>query len=980
MKLAQLKMVCRGENAGFACIQLCEKPALLTVHAHTKDTNLSCPARLVCLDELYGARACIDDAATGSWWVVIIPLLSVDCVVELNITRASQALSHETWSFVFGSHTSRYMSRLLTLRHPQAAALLRRTIHSAAFTHHQLNLIGIWNAAAQTSDSPDVPMRIWRFEARFTCDNSSAFEYFPMSCCVLSSTGEPIRARVITLEEQTAAVQDDSAVCVRRAVFSVALPHACMHAVVCARLNFKHVASLSCSDDTDRAHALQKASASSYEAFYTIFPAAAAARIAEADRFSRDCAHDPHYERWFDEHAATSEQCAMQTRRYEEARACMEHREDSNLHAVQPAPLAQPAQPAQSAQPVQTSFDDALAHMAISVVLPVFSTAYTLLARSINAMLAQSFPAWQLIVLDCTHMRTPNQQTDIARWLHSYTKADARIMYVRMKVEQLQKNQAVAGESLSDLGAVAAGVAQPTDDIHDAFCDHYAHHSSYLAYACSFIEKPYVYIMSEGAAPTPDALWHIAQTVAQHIAKGTPCDVVHVDEDELTPQGCTKPHVSYAASMIGLEGTNYFGHSLVLRTALLDELRAPCDVATMKRDSYDREYYRHIHKTPTHMRCLYGVELYGLALRALEYTRACVHISKILYHHVPCEWLEDEAARKEAFHMMDDWGLYVLQDHLTCMGVHGRAEHTSDLCCYRVRYDGAQTPVYTQGSTQSPQISIIIPTCDHVQLLKACVTSILQKTPPCSYELVLVENNSVQPETFAYYQELLRDTPCARVVTYTTQNHAFNYSALVNYGVSKARGHYLVILNNDTEVIAPMWLEELVGMLQRPQVGIVGAKLLYKDGLIQHAGMIANPNGDFSHINQNLPADNPGYLHSLDMPREYSMVTGALHAMRRSVFDELGGYDESLAVGFNDGDMCLRARHAGYWVVYNPFVELYHREFSSRSREVTDPVQQARYMQEKAYMLAKHPAFFAQPDEFVNAQVNGFSNYYQLQW
>lgn len=967
MKLAQLKMVCRGENAGFACIQLCEKPALLNVHAHTKDTNMPCPARLVCLDELYGVRACIDDAATGSWWVVIIPLLSVDCVVELSITRASQGLSSDTWSFVFGPHTSRYMSRLLTLRHPQAAALLRRTTRSAAYAHHQLNLIGIWNAALQTSDSPDVPVRIWRFEARFTCDNSPAFEYFPISCCVLSSTGEPIRARVITLEEQTAAVSDDSAVCVRRAVFSIALPHACMHAVVCARLNFKHVASLSC-DGADRARALQKASASTYEAFYTIFPAAAAARIAEAERFSRDCAHDPHYERWFDEHAATSEQCAMQTRRYEEACACMEQREESTTHADQPV------------QPAQTSFDDALAHMGISVVLPVFSASTTLLARSINAMIRQSFPAWQLIVLDCTHMRTPNQQTDIARWLHSYTKTDARIRYVRMKVEQSQKNQAVTGESLLDSAARAASTAQLTDDILDTSGDHYAQHSSYLAYACSFIEKPYVYIMSEGAAPTPDALWHIAQTVAQHIAKGTPCDVVHVDEDELSVQGCTKPHVSYAASMIGLEGTNYFGHSLVLRAAILDELRAPCDVATMKRDSYDREYYRHIHKTPTHMRCLYGVELYDLALRALEYTNACIHISKILYHHVPCERFEDEAARKEAFHMMDDWGLYVLQHHLRCMGVRARAEHTSDLCCYRVRYDGVQTPAYTQASTQPPQISIIIPTCDHVQLLKACVTSILQKTPPCSYELVLVENNSVQPETFAYYQELLRDTPCVRVVTYTTHNHTFNYSAIVNYGVSKARGQYLVILNNDTEVIAPMWLEELVGMLERPQVGIVGAKLLYKDGLIQHAGMIANPHGDFSHINQNLPADNPGYLHSLDMPREYSMVTGALHAMRRRVFDELGGYDESLAVGFNDGDMCLRARRAGYWVVYNPFVELYHREFSSRSREVTDPVQHARYMQEKAYMLAKHPAFFAQADEFVNAQLNGFSNYFQLQW
>ena len=175
-----------------------------------------------------------------------------------------------------------------------------------------------------------------------------------------------------------------------------------------------------------------------------------------------------------------------------------------------------------------------------------------------------------------------------------------------------------------------------------------------------------------------------------------------------------------------------------------------------------------------------------------------------------------------------------------------------------------------------------------------------------------------------------------------------------------------------------MWLREIAGMLSRPEIGIVGAKLLYQDGLIQHAGMFANANGDFSHINQNMSANARGYMNSLMLPREYSMVTGALHAMRRETFDELGGYDEELAVGFNDGDICLRAHKLGYHVVYNPFVELYHREFSSRGRETLDTMQRARYLEEKARMQQKHADFFATGDPYVNPWFDSFNNYFKL--
>ena len=205
-----------------------------------------------------------------------------------------------------------------------------------------------------------------------------------------------------------------------------------------------------------------------------------------------------------------------------------------------------------------------------------------------------------------------------------------------------------------------------------------------------------------------------------------------------------------------------------------------------------------------------------------------------------------------------------------------------------------------------------------------------------------------------------------------------NYSSIVNFGAACSKGDFLVLLNNDTEVIEPAWIERMLGDLMRPEVGVVGAKLLFGDGLIQHAGMIANGNGDFAHVNRDLPGDALGYAYSAGMPQEYSMVTGACQMVSRKLFDELGGYDEQLAVGFNDGDFCLRVGEAGRVVVYEPRAVLRHREFSSRGRESTDARLAARLLQEKSRIIAKHPAFFASNDPAVNPNLNQLSDWWEL--
>lgn len=351
---------------------------------------------------------------------------------------------------------------------------------------------------------------------------------------------------------------------------------------------------------------------------------------------------------------------------------------------------------------------------------------------------------------------------------------------------------------------------------------------------------------------------------------------------------------------------------------------------------------------------------YDLALRVFEVARDVVHVPYVLYHR----------HRGGEMPYTHDAGKHALQSHLGRRGIAARVEDGPSLHTYRVRYE--------LPNPMAP-VSIVIPTRDQAALLKTCVTSILRKSTYPNYEIVLVENNSSDVWTFELYKELTEQDGRVRVVTWTPpEPDAFNYSAIVNYGVAQSRGELVVLLNNDTEVIEPAWLEEMAGCLMRPEVGVVGAKLLFGDGLIQHVGMVANPEGNFCHACQNLAHDALGPDDAAMLPGDYSMVTGACQMVRRSLFDELGGYDEDLAVGFNDGDFCLRAREAGYAVTVCVQALLHHREFSSRGRELTDARLRERYLRERAIMTGKHAAFFAQGDPAINPNLDPFGWYFNL--
>ena len=239
-------------------------------------------------------------------------------------------------------------------------------------------------------------------------------------------------------------------------------------------------------------------------------------------------------------------------------------------------------------------------------------------------------------------------------------------------------------------------------------------------------------------------------------------------------------------------------------------------------------------------------------------------------------------------------------------------------------------------------ISIIIPSKDHINDLELCVSSIEEKTTWKNYEIIIVENNSVEKETFVYYETLKNRYPNVRILTWKKE---FNYSAINNFAVREAQGEYLLFLNNDVEIITDSWLEEMLQLCQQKDVGIVGAKLYYPDDTIQHAGVVVGLGGVAAHILCKLPRDAQGYMGRLRCVQEMSAVTAACMMVKTSVFKSVDGFDEELKVAFNDIDLCMKVRSKEEKIIFTPYAELYHYESKSRGMEDT-PEKQLRFSRE----------------------------------
>lgn len=307
---------------------------------------------------------------------------------------------------------------------------------------------------------------------------------------------------------------------------------------------------------------------------------------------------------------------------------------------------------------------------------------------------------------------------------------------------------------------------------------------------------------------------------------------------------------------------------------------------------------------------------YDLVLRLSEKISPSqiFHLPRILYHARSELQAVNQLPRAAASH---EAGKAALNDYRRRNTIPGSVTDGALPGSYRLR----------RLLSDNLKVSIIIPFRDKVDLLERCVTSIFSKTDYQQYEIILVNNQSKEKATLAYLAEMA-DHPAIRILSY---NYPFNYSAINNYAVRHADSNYIVCLNNDIEVITPEWLRAMMEYLVRREVGAVGAKLIYYNHTIQHAGVTIGITGTAGHAFRNFPADHPGYFGQLQVARNCSAVSAACMLVKKAIFQSVGGFDQdNLPIAFNDVDLCLKMLEMGYLIVWTPFALLYHHESVSR--------------------------------------------------
>ena len=419
-------------------------------------------------------------------------------------------------------------------------------------------------------------------------------------------------------------------------------------------------------------------------------------------------------------------------------------------------------------------------------------------------------------------------------------------------------------------------------------------------------------------------------------------EFVYSDEDKIDKKGCrADPFFKPNWSPDMLLTCNYLCHFTVIKHDLMDK-------AGGFLEGYD------------------GSQDYDLFLRTTEHLdeTKIAHIPKILYHWrtIPSSASSSISAKPYAFAAARK----ALRDAMTRRGIE--IDDVLDGI-----FDGTHRVKYKLDAF--PKVSIIIPTKDKADLLKKCIDSILTKTCYFNYEIVIIDNQSDDDKTFDYLDEI-KNNPKIRILNYSK---LFNYSAINNYAVSKCNSEYVLFLNNDTEIISEEWLSSMMEHAQRHEVGAVGAKLLYPDGSIQHCGVIIGGFGDTpvaGHLYKH--AKGSGKFGIIDMVRNYSAVTAACMLTKKSIFEEVGGFDEdNLTIAFNDIDYCLKLRRRGYLIVYTPYAKLYHYESMSRGYEDT-PEKTERLSRESEFMRMKWMNVIDKGDPYYNSNLRSDRDDYSI--
>lgn len=430
----------------------------------------------------------------------------------------------------------------------------------------------------------------------------------------------------------------------------------------------------------------------------------------------------------------------------------------------------------------------------------------------------------------------------------------------------------------------------------------------------------------------PDALFEYALALNEDSS----IDVLYCDEDKFDGSRHYDPYFKPDFSLFLVREINYVCHFMVVRRSLLNTL-------VLDNPIYD------------------GAQDHNVILQCAEKTDRIKHVPKILY-----SWRahQGSTALQTGEKPYADIASYrAKEDHLSRCKIEAEVLPSIDMCRHNIKYKPSGNPL----------VSIIIPSRDNAVILDRCIKSILDKTLYNNFEIIIIENNSNDPDTFEEYEKLINLDSRIHLIVWEKE---FNFASICNYGVEHSNGEYLLFLNNDTEVLQADWINNLLGICQQPDVGIVGCKLLYPDMLVQHAGVQVQETGP-QHISHNLTRNARGYCHTACTTHELSAVTAACMMVKRDVFDEVKGFNSDFAVAFNDVDFCLKVRDIDYLVIFTPLVELIHYESISRGYD-HDSVGAVRFFKELSLLRYLWPCYFLKGDPYLNKNLNPDNAYYAL--
>ena len=539
----------------------------------------------------------------------------------------------------------------------------------------------------------------------------------------------------------------------------------------------------------------------------------------------------------------------------------------------------------------------------ISIVVPVYRTPEIYLREMIESVVNQTYGNWELCLADASPKGEQLRQD-----LKKIKGRKTREALMKIPDGDTELTSVIREYQLKD-SRIRYEILKENKSI--------AENSNA---AMEMATGDFVGLLDHDDTLEPNALYE----VARKICEDDRVDVVYTDEDKINSKGTKHltPNMKPDFNLDLLRSNNYICHLFVVRRILMEKV-----------GGFRKEFD--------------GAQDYDFILRCTEEAEKIAHVHKVLYHWRTHEKSTSDTPESKiyAFHA----GRRAVEAHLQRLGIQAEVEETCDLGYYRVKY-----PVIG-----SPMVSILIPNKDQLQTLKKCLKSIWEKTEYTNYEILIIENNSTEKETFEFYKKI-DGRHHVRVLYWDKE---FNYSSINNFGAAQAKGEYLLLLNNDTEVITKGGMKELLSHCQRPEVGMVGAKLYFPDNTIQSAGTIIGMGGMADHAFVNMDRKKSGYMHRASIQVDMSGVTAACAMVKRSVYEEVHGLEEKLTVAFNDVDLGLKIVTAGYLIVFDPYAELYHYE--SKSRGVNDEKKE-RHAREVKYTQEKWADFLAAGDPCYN--------------